>query len=71
MNLQEAVETDDRRTILLALRQKLAEQLDYCESGRDVASISKRLMEVCAELDAIPDDGDESPLQRARKIYGS
>lgn len=72
MDLQEAVKTGDRRTILVALREKLAREIDDCSYGRDVAALTKRLMDVCAELDALPDaEADANPLQKARKIYGS
>ena len=71
MSVQEAVQTGDRRQILVALREKLAIEIDECSYGRDVAQLTRRLMEVCAELDALPDaEADANPLQKARKIYG-
>lgn len=53
-NLVEAVQSGDRRATLIALRDKIAATIDSCESGRDMAANSKRLMEVIAELDALP-----------------
>lgn len=55
MNLVEAAKSGDKRKTLIALRDKLAETIDNCESGRDMAANSKRLMEVMAELEAMPD----------------
>ena len=67
MALTEAAASNDRRSILIALRDKLASAIDGCESGRDIAALSKRLMEVCAELDSIPDPAASmNPVQAAR-----
>ena len=52
--LLEAARSGDKRRTLIALRDKLAETIDNCESGRDMAANSKRLMEVMAELEALP-----------------
>jgi hypothetical protein len=54
-NLVEAAKSGDKRATLIALRDKLAETIENCESGRDMAANSKRLMEVMAELEALPD----------------
>ncbi len=54
-NLVEAAKSGDKRATLIALRDKLAETIQSCESGRDMASNSKRLMEVMSELEAMPD----------------
>lgn len=55
-NLVNAVKTGDKRATLIALRDKIAETIDNCESGRDMAANSKRLMEVMAEIEALPDE---------------
>lgn len=55
MNLVEAAKSGNKRDTLIALRDKLAETIDNCESGRDMAANSKRLMEVMAELESLPD----------------
>ena len=55
MNLIEAAKSGDKRATLIALRDKLAATIENCESGRDMAANSKRLMEVMAELEAMPD----------------
>lgn len=57
-NLVEAAKSGDKRATLIALRDKLAETIDNCESGRDMAANSKRLMEVMAELESLPDPSE-------------
>lgn len=54
--LVDAAKSGDKRATLLALRDKLAETIENCESGRDMAANTKRLMEVMAELEQIPDN---------------
>ena len=51
-----AAKSGDKRATLIALRDKLAETIQNCDSGRDMASNSKRLMEVMAEIEALPDE---------------
>ena len=58
MNLVEAAKSGNKRDTLIALRDKLAETIDNCESGRDMAANSKRLMEVMAELENLPDPSE-------------
>lgn len=54
-DLISAAKSGDKRATLIALRDKLAETIQYCESGRDMAANSKRLMEVMSEIDSLPD----------------
>lgn len=54
-NLIDAAKSGDKRETLIALRDILASTIQNCESGRDMASNTKRLMEVMAELEALPD----------------
>ena len=54
-NLIDAAKSGDKRATLIALRDKLAETIQNCDSGRDMASNTKRLMEVMAEIEALPD----------------
>jgi hypothetical protein len=56
MDLVDAAKSGDKRATLIALRDKLAETIQNCDSGRDMASNSKRLMEVMAEIEALPDE---------------
>ena len=55
-NLIDAAKSGNKRDTLVALRDILAETIQNCESGRDMASNTKRLMEVMAEIDALPDE---------------
>lgn len=55
VTLTEAAKSGDKRATLIALRDILAKTIEECESGRDMASNTKRLMEVMAEIDALPD----------------
>ena len=57
--LTEAARTGDKRGTLMALRDLIAAQIESCESGRDMAALSKRLMEVMAELDSLGDPDAE------------
>ena len=66
-NLINAAKSGDRRATLEALRDKLAASIQGCESGRDVAALSKRLMEVMGELDALPKPKADSPLARVKR----
>ena len=66
--LVQAAKKNSRRDTLIALRDKLASAIDDCESGRDIAALSKRLMEVMGELDALPDPNNgKNPAQMARE----
>lgn len=69
-NLMEAARSGDRRRTLEALRDKLAASIQDCESGRDVAALSKRLMEVMGELDALPQPSAEDELEELQELYG-
>ena len=63
MTVLEAVRTGDRRASLIALRDAVAETIDAKDSARDIAALSKRLMEVMAEIDSAEAD----PVEAARK----
>lgn len=59
MDIVSAAATGDRRATLIALRDAIARTIQTCESGRDMAALSKRLIEVMDELDAISGSDDE------------
>jgi hypothetical protein len=61
-NLIEAAKSGDKRATLIALRDKLAETIQNCDSGRDMASNSKRLMEVMAEIEALPSENKKESM---------
>ena len=65
-DLIKAAKSGDRRSTLECLRDELAESIAYCESGRDMAALSKRLMEVMDEIDALPKPKGDSPLAKAK-----
>ena len=65
-DLVSAARSGDKRETLEALRDKIAASIQDCESGRDVAALSKRLMEVMNEIDALPKQRKSSPLARAK-----
>ena len=71
MTLADSVQSNNRRKALEALRDRLAEAIDGTDSGRDIAALSKRLMEVMAQIDALPDPQAEAdPVEAARKKRG-
>ena len=55
-SLVDAAKSGNKRATLIALRDILAKTIQECESGRDMASNTKRLMEVMAEIEALPDE---------------
>lgn len=66
--VESAALSGDRRAMLLALKRRVARQIDTCDSGRDIAALSKRMMEIAEELDALPDpEAKASPLEAARR----
>ena len=72
MTFVEAVSSNDRRGALVALRDKIAATIDGTDSGRDIAALSKRLMEVMREIDALPDpQAEDDPVEAARKRRGA
>ena len=66
-DLIKAARSGSRRETLEALRDKIAATIQDCESGRDVAALSKRLMEVMGEIDALPKPKGDSPLAKAKR----
>ena len=54
--LVQAARGGDRRKTLETLRDKLAMTIEATESGRDMAALTRRLMEVISELDGLPDE---------------
>lgn len=67
-NLKKAAATNNRRDTLIALRDTLADSIDGCESGRDMAALSKRMMEVIEEIDKIPDpESSKSAIRKMQK----
>lgn len=60
VNVAEAAEMG-RRELLEALRDEIARQIDEGVAARDLASLSRRLLEISEELDGVvaEEDGDD------------
>lgn len=56
--IENAVKDGDRIGTLYALRELLAERLDNCDSNRDIAALSRQLMQVSAEIDEIEKESE-------------
>ena len=69
-NLVDAAKSGDKRATLVAMRDILAKTIQECDSGRDMASNTKRLMEVINEIEAIDREAEEEKKKAAsmRKI---
>lgn len=65
-DLIEAAKSGDKKETLIALRDILAKTIQTCDSGRDMASNSKRLMEVIAEIEAI-EQAEKAKLSETQK----
>ena len=61
-DLVKAARSGSKRETLEALRDKIADSIQNCESGRDVAALSKRLMEICRDIKALPSEDDVNPV---------
>ena len=48
--IAEAVESGDELRILYATRRVVASDLDECDSGRDIAALSNRIIELCERI---------------------
>ena len=74
-NVREAVASGDRREALIAIRDRLAHDMDSAETlPRDRATIAKQLQSVLADLEAIPVEQEEevlTPLEIARRARAS
>ena len=62
-----AAKSGDRLRTLEELRDILAKTIAYCESARDMAALSKRLMEVLDEIAQIKGSGRCQPETAAHE----
>jgi hypothetical protein len=46
---------------LIALRDRLAAEVDGCESSRDVAALSRQFSDVLLQIDELAVDADSAP----------
>lgn len=69
-DLVTAASSGNKKQTLIALRDILAKTIQNCDSGRDMASNSKRLIEVISELENIEKEEEEqrARLENVRKI---
>lgn len=66
-NLVDAAKSGNRRDTLIAMRDILAKTIQECDSGRDMASNTKRLMEVMNEIEQIDQEIAEKEAQEKQK----
>jgi hypothetical protein len=71
MSLSEAA-PEGRLAGLVALRERLAQEIDGCESARDVAALSLRFMDVLVQIDELEGgsataSAPASPLDELRR----
>jgi hypothetical protein len=62
LSLGEVAATGDRRATLESLRDRLARAIETCDSMRDVSSLSNQLRATLTELDAIPTQAADDPV---------
>ena len=64
-----AAKKGKKRDMLVALRDEIAEQIEATSSGRDMAALSKRLIEVVEQIEDMDAATAQTanPLQAARK----
>lgn len=71
-DLIKAAQSGNRKKILIALRDALAKTIQECDSGRDMASNSKRLIEVVNELEEIKEkekaERERRRLEKQNKV---
>ena len=67
-NLIDAAKSGNKKATLIALRDILAQTIQTCDSGRDMASNSKRLMEVIAEIELIEKEEAEAVAKKNVKV---
>lgn len=70
-SISQAVATGDELAILYATRKAVALELDSCESGRDMAALSNRIIELCeriTELEKAQKSKRKTALDSVRKL---
>lgn len=65
--LASAARSGDKLSTLKQLRDQIAKSIQDSDSGRDIAALSKRLMEVMDEIERLqPPPRKMTPLDKAR-----
>ena len=62
MSLTDTPKTGSRIESLRALRNKLAEAIDTCDSGRDLAALSRQYTDVLEQIDEL--GGGLKPVEK-------
>lgn len=62
--LLEAVKDGTKLDVLVALRDETARAIESTTSGRDVAALSKRLIEICELIEGLPDENSQDPVDQ-------
>jgi phage shock protein A len=65
-DLKNAAASDDRLRALKALRDRLAVEIDDCESKRDMAALSLRFMDVVEQIDCL--GGGAEPAKKETRL---
>jgi hypothetical protein len=72
ISVASAAKTGDTLAALVALRDRLAQQLDETHSGRDTAALSRQLSAVLAQIEdrpkPVPSKRDEIAAKRAARL---
>ena len=71
MSLMQAVEDGDELAILIETRRIVAEQMDACENGHDLSSLSDKMVRICeriTELEKQRKPKHRTALDAVRKI---
>lgn len=67
-SIEQAAQSGSERDLLVALRDSIARQLDGGVPPRDMASLSKRLMEIRQEISAIDAEAGGDPVGNAADV---
>ncbi len=67
-SLVRAAKSGDKKATLIAMRDILAKTIQNCDSGRDMASNTKRLMEVMNEIEQIEKEMAEQQRKEEARL---
>ena len=75
MSVSEAESTGNRLAVLEALRARLANEIDACESAKDLPALVLRMTDILTQLDSMPSSeqvsaADEIAERRAARRAG-
>lgn len=61
MSLSEVAKNGSRLETLIAIRDRLAEDIDGATNARDVAALTKQLADIVREIDEMPEAAAATP----------